>query len=107
MSGSSISSITLTKTGAGFKTAPTVNISSRKGNNFLVAHFGTETEYADGSQVAGSIPLGYVENDYYTYPILGTSGTAPWKYYSLAVPSSDGTTLVGNVRSICDCSSCS
>lgn len=105
--GSSISSVSLTKTGFGFTTNPAMTLSS--GNNatvLLAAHFGTETEYADGNQLLGSSPVGYVDGQVSTYPVLGDSGTAPWKYYSLGVPGSNGTTLIANIRAICDGASC-
>jgi len=101
-----ISSITLTKRGAGFKIAPAITISPRKGNLLLAAHFGDETEYSDGNQPIGCLPVGYVEGDEETYPLIGNSGTAPWKYFELPAPSSNGTTVIANVQSICDCSSC-
>jgi hypothetical protein len=106
----SISSITITKAGAGFKTAPAISIDpSPKGNVFVAAHFGTETEYDDGNQPIDSVPLGYVDEWLETYPLLvstGNLGTAPWKYFEVSVPTDRGITTISNVRSICDCSSC-
>jgi hypothetical protein len=106
----SISSITITKAGTGFKTAPAISVEpSPKGNVFVAAHFGTETEYDDGTQPMDSVPLGYVDGWLETYPLLvstGNLGTAPWKYFEVSVPTDKGITTVSNVRSICDCSSC-
>jgi hypothetical protein len=110
VSGGVITAITLGTAGSGYKTNPTISLSGGGGEQggtvLLAAHFGTETEYADGSQPAGTLPLGYVDGVIRTYPIIGSTGTTPWKYYEIAVPSSDGTTLVANVRTICDGSSC-
>jgi hypothetical protein len=102
-----INTITLTKTGAGFKTNPTLNLSYYGTETILLAaHFGTETEYADGAQPAGTVPLGYVDGVTRTYPLIGSTGTAPWKYYEIAVPATDGTTTVANIRTVCDGTSC-
>ena len=103
-----ISSITLTKAGAGFKTQPEVRLSYYGTETILLAaHFGTETEYADGTEPPNALPVGYVDGIVRTYPLLGSTGTDPWKYYEIPVPTSDGTTLVAEVRAVCDCSSCS
>jgi len=102
-----INTITLTKTGAGFKTNPTLNLSYYgTGTILLAAHFGTETEYADNAQPTGTTPLGYVDGVTRTYPLIGSTGTAPWKYYELAVPATDGTTTVSNVVAVCDGTAC-
>jgi hypothetical protein len=103
-----ISQITLTKKGAGFKTQPRVVLGYSRGPRALlaVAHFGTETEYGDGTEPPNSLPVGYVEDAVETYPILGSTGTAPLKYYGIPIPSSNGTTLIANIRAKCDSSSC-
>lgn len=108
VSGKKITSITLTKYGWGFTTNPVIQISGSGSvaTVLLAAHFGTEVEYADGSQPPTALPVGYTPDDPQTYPLLGESGSHPWKYYDLAVPGSNGTTLVANVRAICDGSSC-
>ena len=110
VSGGVITGITLGAAGTGYKTNPTITLSGGGGAGggtvLLAAHFGTETEYADGAQPAGTTPLGYVDGVTRTYPLIGSTGTAPWKYYEIAVPSSDGTTLVANVRTVCDGTSC-
>jgi hypothetical protein len=102
-----ITGVSLTKGGAGFKTNPTINLSDYGSATILLAaHFGTETEYADNAQPAGTIPLGYLDSDIRTYPLIGGTGTAPWKYYELTVPTTNGTTLVANVRTYCDGTPC-
>jgi hypothetical protein len=102
-----ISAVTLTKTGAGFKTNPAINLSYYGTETILLAaHFGTETLYSDNAQPAGTTPLGYVDGVTRTYPLIGSTGTAPWKYYELAVPATDGTTLVANLRTVCDGTAC-
>jgi hypothetical protein len=110
VSGGVITGITIGAAGTGYKTNPTITLSGGGGTGggtvLLAAHFGTETEYADNTQPPGTLPLGYVDGVVRTYPIIGNTGTAPWKYYEIAVPSSDGTTLVANVRTVCDGSTC-
>ncbi len=106
-SSGAISGVTLTAAGSGFKTNPTLNLSYYGTETILLAaHFGTETEYADNAQPAGTTPLGYVDGVTRTYPLIGNAGTAPWKYYELAVPATDGTTLVANIRTVCDGTAC-
>jgi hypothetical protein len=106
-SSGAISGVTLTAAGSGFKTNPTLNLSYYGTETILLAaHFGTETEYADNAQPAGTTPLGYVDGVVRTYPLIGNTGTAPWKYYELAVPATDGTTLVANLRTVCDGTAC-
>jgi hypothetical protein len=103
----SISSVTVNKAGAGLKSNPRIAISNRgNGDVFLAAHFGTETTYADGSQPAGSIPLGYVEGVVETYPIIGNTGTAPWKYFLQSIPEESGLLRVSNLRAVCDGTTC-
>jgi hypothetical protein len=102
-----LATASLTAAGSGYKTNPTLSLSYYGTDEILLAaHFGTETEYADGAQPAGTLPLGYVDGVIRTYPIIGDTGTAPWKYYELDVPSSDGTTLVANLRTVCDGTAC-
>jgi hypothetical protein len=106
-SSGAISGVTLTAAGSGFKTNPTLNLSYYGTETILLAaHFGTEIEYADNAQPAGTTPLGYVDGVTRTYPLIGSTGTAPWKYYELAVPATDGTTLVANLRTVCDGTAC-
>jgi hypothetical protein len=110
VSGGVITGITLGAAGSGYKTNPTITLSGGGGAGggtvLLAAHFGTETEYADNAQPAGTTPLGYVDGVTRTDPLIGSTGTAPWKYYELAVPANDGTTLVANVRTVCDGTAC-
>ena len=106
-SSGAISAITLTAPGSGYKTNPTLTLSYYGTEEILLAaHFGTETEWADGAQPRGALPVGYVDGVTRTYPVLGSTGTAPWKYYALAVPAADGTTLIANLRAVCDGSAC-
>lgn len=107
VSGGAITAITLGAAGTGYKTNPTIALSyGGQGTVLFAAHFGTETEYADNAQPAGTTPLGYVDGVVRTYPLIGNVGTAPWKYYELAVPATDGTTLVANIRTVCDGTAC-
>jgi hypothetical protein len=102
-----LATVSLTSAGSGFKQNPTLTLSYYGTETVLLAaHFGTETEYVDGAQPVGAIPLGYVPGVVRTYPVLGDTGTAPWKYYQLSVPSSDGTTLTDNLLGFCDCADC-
>jgi hypothetical protein len=106
-SSGAISGVTLTAAGSGFKTNPTLTLSYYGTETILLAaHFGTETEYADNAQPAGTVPLGYVDGVTRTYPIIGSTGTAPWKYYEIPVPATDGTTTVANIRTVCDGTAC-
>jgi hypothetical protein len=106
-SSGAISGVTLTAAGSGFKTNPTLNLSYYgTATILLAAHFGTETEYADNAQPTGTTPLGYVDGVTRTYPLIGSTGTAPWKYYELAVPATNGTTTVANIRTVCDGTAC-
>jgi len=102
-----LATVSLTSAGSGFNQNPTLTLSYYGTETVLLAaHFGTETEYVDGAQPVGAIPLGYVPGVVRTYPVLGDTGTAPWKYYQLSVPSSDGTTLTDNLLGFCDCADC-
>jgi hypothetical protein len=106
-SSGAISGVTLTAAGSGFKTNPTLNLSYYGTETILLAaHFGTETEYADNAQPAGTTPLGYVDGVVRTYPLIGSTGTAPWKYYEQPFPATDGFTTVANVRTVCDGTPC-
>jgi len=106
-SSGAISGVTLTAAGSGFKTNPTLNLSYYGTETILLAaHFGTETEYADNAQPAGTTPLGYVDGVVRTYPLIGSTGTAPWKYYELVVPATNGETTVANIRTVCDGTAC-
>lgn len=106
-SSGAISAITLTAAGSNFKSNPSLTLSYYGTETILLAaHFGTETEYADNAQPAGTTPLGYVDGVVRTYPLIGNVGTAPWKYYEVAVPETDGTTTIANMRTFCDCTNC-
>jgi hypothetical protein len=107
VSGGAITAIALTNPGSGYTSNPLIRLSYYGSETVLfAAHFGTETEYADGTEPPGAIPKGYVDGETRTYPVIGDTGTAPWKYFELPVPTTDGTTTVQNVRAVCDCSSC-
>jgi hypothetical protein len=102
-----INSINLTSSGTGFLSNPSINLSYYGNAKILIAaHFGTEVEYSDGSEPPGAIPLGYVELVSRTWPIIGDTGTSPWKYFEINVPEIDGTVGVANIRSTCDCENC-
>jgi hypothetical protein len=102
-----ISSITLTNPGSGYKSNPNLLLSYYGTEEILLAaHFGTETEYSDGFEPPGSIPVGYVEGVPRTYPLLGDLGEFPWRYFELNVPVLDGNSVVANLRSFCDCINC-
>jgi hypothetical protein len=102
-----IASVALTDPGSGYLTNPTLTLSYYGTETVLLAaHFGTEAEYADGTEPPGAVPVGYVDGVVRTYPVLGDTGTAPWKYFELPVPTADGTTTVQNVRAVCDCAPC-
>jgi len=106
-SAGAIGAVTLTKRGACFTTNPDINLSYYGTETILLAaHFGTETEYADNAQPAGALPLGYVDRVVRTYPLIGSTGTAPWKYYERPFPATDGFTTVANVRTVCDGTPC-
>jgi hypothetical protein len=99
-----IDAVSVTASGSGYTSAPTLTITSKVSGATtadLLLHLGTETTKC--TTWDGTTPGGYDPATPSTYPILG-DGTNP--YFSLAVPTSDGTTLVANVRAVCDCSSC-
>ncbi len=90
--------------GSGYTSALTLTITPKVAGSFTARvdlHLGTET--ARCAVWDGITPPGYDPATPSTWPILG-DGTNP--YFELAVPSSDGTTLVANVRAFCDCSAC-
>jgi len=102
-----IASVTLTAPGTGYTSNPNLVLSYYgTANILLAAHFGTEVEYPDGSQPPGATPVGYVEGVPRTYPILGELGTAPWKYFELGVPATDGNASIASLRASCDCAPC-
>ena len=100
-----IDAVSVTASGSGYTSAPALTITSKVSGTTaadLLLHLGTETTKC--ATWDGTTPGGYDPATPSTYPILG-DGTNP--YFSLAVPTSDGITLVANVRAVCDCSSCS
>lgn len=102
VTGGAISAITLTNPGSGYRTNPEIRLSYYGSETVLLAaHFGTETEYADGAQPPGAVPVGYVDGVPRTYPVLGDTGSIPWRYFEIPVPATDGTTTVANVRATC------
>ena len=99
-----IASVSLGAAGSGYTSEPTLTITAKVSGSTaadLLLHLGTET--ARCAVWDGVTPGGYDPATPSTYPIIG-DGTNP--YWSLAVPSSDGTTLVANLRAVCDGSSC-
>lgn len=106
-SSGAISTVTLTNPGSGFTSHPTLALSYYGTEEILLAaHFGVETEYADGAQPPTALPVGYVDGVTRTYPLIGNAGTAPWKYFEVPAPATSGTTLVVGLRSFCDGSAC-
>lgn len=99
-----ISAVTVGASGSGYTSAPTLTITAKVSGALaadLLLHLGTETPRCDVWD--GVTPPGYDPATPSTYPILG-DGTNP--YFELTVPSTDGTTLVANVRAVCDGSPC-
>jgi hypothetical protein len=102
-----LATATLGSGGSGYTSAPTLTITSKVGTltgariPVVHLHLGTETDRC--AVWDGDIPEDYDPEDEATWPILG-DGTDP--YFSLAVPATDGTTLVANVRAFCDCAEC-
>lgn len=97
-----IDAVSVTAAGSGYTAEPTLTISSKVSvptAAVLHLHLGTETSKCIAWD--GTTPSGYDPATSSTYPILPSSG-----YYEIAVPTSDGTTLVANVRAYCDNSSC-
>lgn len=99
-----IDTVTVTAAGSAYTSAPTLTITPKVSGSVaadLLISLGTETPFCtvwDGVE-----PGGYDPDDPTTYPILG-DGTNP--YFEIAVPTTDGTTLVANVRAVCDGSAC-
>jgi hypothetical protein len=110
----SVSSLNLTSGGSGFISAPQVLVLNGVGDYFCVAHFGTETEYADGTQPPSALPLGYIDGQIKTYPIIGdpANGEAPYHYFSLPLYNEAGEFMdegywyPTNYRAFYDCSAC-
>lgn len=99
-----IATVSLTAPGSGHTSEPTLTITAKVSGATpadLLVHLGTET--ARCIVWGGVTPGGYDPATPSTYPILG-DGTDP--YFTLDVPSSDGTTLVANLRAVCDGSAC-
>jgi hypothetical protein len=99
-----IASVTLTAPGSGYTSAPTLSITARNTGATaadLLLHLGTETARCAVSD--GITPGGYNPATPSTYPILG-DGTDP--FFSIPVPAADGTTLVANLRAVCDGTAC-
>lgn len=97
-----IDAVSVTAAGSGYTAEPTLTISSKvSGTTAAVLHLHLGTETSKCIAWDGTTPSGYDPATSSTYPILPSSG-----YYEMAVPTSDGTTLVANVRAYCDNSSC-
>jgi hypothetical protein len=96
--------VTITASGTAYTSEPTLTITPKVSGSSaadLLIHLGTETSKC--TVWDGATPGGYDSATSSTWPILPSA--AP-NYYSLAVPSTDGTTLVANVRTYCDGSTC-
>lgn len=103
-----IDSVALTKSGAGFRIPTNISFSYYGTDDPLIAeHFGIETEYSDGTEPPGALPVGYVDGVQYTYPILGEAGSIPVRYFELFVPSEDGNVTLENIRQLCICANAS
>lgn len=99
-----IDAVTLGASGSGYTSEPALTITPKVTGSTaadLLLHLGTET--AQCTVWDGVTPGGYIAATPSTWPILPSA--AP-HYFELAVPSTDGTTLVANVRTICDGSAC-
>jgi len=99
-----IAAVTVTAAGSAYTSEPTLTITPKVTSSTaadLLIHLGTET--AKCTVWDGATPGGYAEGTPSTWPILPSA--APY-YFELAVPTSDGTTLVANLRAVCDGSSC-
>jgi hypothetical protein len=96
--------VTMTASGTAYTSEPTLTITPKVSGSTaadLLIHLGTETSKC--TVWDGTTPGGYDPATSSTWPILPSA--AP-NYYSLAVPATDGTTLVANVRTYCDGSTC-
>jgi len=99
-----IASVTVTAAGSAYTSEPTLTITPKVTSSTaadLLIHLGTET--AKCTVWDGATPGGYAEGTPSTWPILPSS--APY-YFELAVPTSDGTALVANLRTVCDGTAC-
>jgi hypothetical protein len=102
----SITGVMITAAGSGYTSEPTISITPKIATGSITAqftlHMGTETVKCKIWD--GVTPGGYNPATPSTYPILG-DGTNP--YFSLPVPSADGTTTVENVVAEClRCTAC-
>ena len=96
--------VTMTASGTAYTSEPTLTITSKVSGSTaadLLIHMGTETSKC--TVWDGAIPSGYNPATSSTWPILPSA--AP-HYYSLAVPATDRTTLVANMRTYCDGTPC-
>lgn len=99
-----IDAVTVTVGGSAYTSEPSLTITAKVTGSTaadLLIHLGTETTKC--AVWDGTKPGGYDPATSSTWPILPSA--AP-NYYSLAVPGTDGTTLVANVRTFCDGSTC-
>lgn len=97
-----IDAVSVTGAGSAYTAEPTLTISPKvSGPTAAVLHLHLGTETSKCIAWDGTTPGGYDPATPSTYPILPSSG-----YYEIAVPTTDGTTLVANVRAYCDNSSC-
>lgn len=99
-----IATVTIGAAGSGYTSAPTLTITPKvSGTTAATLHLHLGTETARCAVWDGITPPGYDAATPSTYPIIG-DGTNP--YFELPVPTTDGTTLVANLRAVCDCTAC-
>lgn len=101
-----IATVTLGAAGSGYTSAPNLTITAKVSGAIaadILLHLGTETPRC--AVWDGDIPPGYDPDTPSTYPILG-DGDGDNPYFELPIPDVDGTTLVANLRAVCDGSAC-
>jgi hypothetical protein len=100
-----LASVTLTATGSAYASAPALAITAKVASGVTAAvihlHLGTETAKCEVWDK--TVPSGYNPTDSATWPTLPSAAPG---YLEIAVPASEGTTSLANVRATCDCSTC-
>jgi hypothetical protein len=100
-----LASVTLTAAGSAYASAPALAITAKVASGVTAAvihlHLGTETAKCEVWDK--TVPSGYNPADSATWPTLPSAAPG---YLEIAVPASEGTTTVANVRATCDCSTC-
>jgi hypothetical protein len=100
-----LASVTLATAGSAYAAAPALTITAKvaAGVTAAVIHLHLGTETAKCEVWDGTVPSGYDPATSSTWPTLPSAAPG---YLEIAVPASEGTTTVANVRAFCDCSSC-